>query len=177
RLQARVVPAAGEAGADLVAFQLHVLVIAPGAMEIYPLQERRRVVDAALELQPVLAQVDAYVGLVRLVSVSFFLALAVIVIVVVVVVVVVVIIVRVGVDVRARGNAVLAAVGARGDTQVAGFAEPGQSEACGTGLHCAVGEVAGRRVVAGPVFAFGMRGMGLAGDAVVVGVADRKSVV
>src|SRR5690606_32946718 len=44
RLQARVVAAAGEAGADLVAFQLHVLVIAPGAMEIYPLQERRRVV-------------------------------------------------------------------------------------------------------------------------------------
>jgi len=78
-----------------------------------------------------------------------------------------------GVHVRARRNAVLAAVGAGGHAQVAGIAQPGQSEAAGAGLHRAVAQAARRGLVAFLLRVVVVRGVGLAGDVVVAGITQQ----
>src|SRR5690606_21609411 len=98
--------------------------------------ERDRVVDTALEVEPVLDHVDADVMLV-----AFFL-------VAMVVVMVMIVVIAIGMHVRAVGDAVVGAVCARRQAEVAAVAQPGRADAAGAGTDGTVVQAATARLIA-----------------------------
>ncbi len=137
------------------------LVIVVGAAQVDRLQERERIVDAGLHVDAVLHHVDADRAffLVRFLFLAFVsMAMAVV------------------MHVRTGGYAVVVAVGAGGHAEVGLLAQPGRTDRAGARAHRAIGQRAlGLGLLVRMIlFAFVMVFEdGVAGNVVVVGVADQ----